>query len=147
MAHSRDFTLIWQTCEFWINSTFTFKCIAYRGSSFQIYLRSPGLSLSGSNYFVTPKIEHFIKNRLEPHSWRARSNWQQLPFASLLPLARLLYFNVEALRLARCYHSQPCYHSTSFEGLASSSYLFSVRSVTFGKFFPFSCQSLILRTC
>ena len=32
---------------------------------------------------------------------RARSSWQQLPLATLLPFARLLYFNVETLPLAR----------------------------------------------
>ena len=31
----------------------------------------------------------------------ARSSWQQLPFATLLPFARLLYFNVETLPFAR----------------------------------------------
>ena len=32
---------------------------------------------------------------------RARSSWQQLPLATLLPFARLLYFNVETLPFAR----------------------------------------------
>ena len=32
---------------------------------------------------------------------RVRSSWQQLPLATLLPFARLLYFNVEALPFAR----------------------------------------------
>ena len=32
---------------------------------------------------------------------RARSSWQQLPLATLLPLARVLYFNVETLPFAR----------------------------------------------
>ena len=31
---------------------------------------------------------------------RARNSWQQLQFATLLPFARLLYFNVETLPLA-----------------------------------------------
>ena len=35
------------------------------------------------------------------------------------------------------YLSQPFYHSTSFEGLASSPYLFSVKIVAVRKFFPF----------
>ena len=32
---------------------------------------------------------------------RARSSWQQLPLATLLPFARVLYFNVETLPFAR----------------------------------------------
>ena len=31
----------------------------------------------------------------------ARRSWQQLPFATLIPFARLLYFNVETLPFAR----------------------------------------------
>ena len=41
------------------------------------------------------------------------------------------------LPFARCYHSQLCYLSKSFQGLASSSYLFSVNIVGVRKFFPF----------
>ena len=68
--------------------------------------------LSGSLYdsyyndFLSKKVPGLDKNLIIKSSaskkklW-ARSSWQQLPLATLLPFARVLYFNVETLPFAR----------------------------------------------
>ena len=87
------------------------------------------------SWFFLPIFFLIIDNKILSQE---RSSSQQLPFASLLPFARLFYFNVGTLAFASGYGItdtfRKCFSSTIFRGFASSSYLFPVKIASFFSF-------------
>ena len=68
---------------------------------------------------------------------RARSSWQQLPLATLLPFARLLYFNVETLPFARITIRNTVTIRQVLRDWHHRPIFLALKSLQFASFFPF----------